>query len=122
LLQVAGAEVHVAPDGESALALGEQVQPRVILLDIGLPGISGYEVAREVRRSSWGEQVLIVALTGWGSTQDRVRSKQAGIDRHMVKPVNPDLLLALIAEFRSGVRASAGVAASPALRERFDNV
>ncbi|MEO8184588.1 MAG: ATP-binding protein [Deltaproteobacteria bacterium] len=119
LLRLAGAEVHLAPDGESALVLGAQVQPRVILLDIGLPGMSGYEAAEQARRSSWGEQALIVALTGWGSERDRVRSKQAGIDRHLVKPVNPEALMALIAEFRS-CQGSASAVASSVARERLD--
>jgi signal transduction histidine kinase/ActR/RegA family two-component response regulator len=103
LLQLAGADVKLAHDGESALVLGAQFQPQVILLDIGLPGISGYDVARQVRSSSWAERTRIVALTGWGSSDDRARSKGAGIDHHLVKPVKPDALLALLAELRGGV-------------------
>lgn len=100
LLQRAGATVHTAHDGESALALGAEFQPQIILLDIGLPGISGYDVAREARRARWGAQAFIVALTGWGQPADRSRSHDAGFDRHLVKPVNPDSLMAMIAEFR----------------------
>jgi signal transduction histidine kinase/ActR/RegA family two-component response regulator len=100
LLALAGAEVQLAHDGESALLLAAQLEPQVILLDIGLPGISGYEVARQVRSSSWGQQARIVALTGWGSANDRIRSKEAGIDRHLVKPVQPSALMALLAELR----------------------
>jgi len=100
LLELAGAQVQLAHDGESALGLGAQLEPQVILLDIGLPGISGYEVARRVRSSSWGERTSIVALTGWGNADDRVRSKEAGIDRHLVKPVQPGALLALLTELR----------------------
>ena len=122
LLQLAGAEVHLAPDGESALVLVARVQPRVILLDIGLPGMSGYDVARQVRDSSWGAQVLIVALTGWGSAEDRARSRAAGVDRHLVKPVDPEALMALIAEFRSTDRgASSADPVSAGSHERRDS-
>jgi signal transduction histidine kinase/CheY-like chemotaxis protein len=100
LLALAGAEVQLAHDGESALLLAAQLEPQVILLDIGLPGISGYDVARQVRSSSWGQRARIVALTGWGNAEDRIRSKEAGIDRHLVKPVQPGVLMALLAELR----------------------
>jgi DNA-binding response OmpR family regulator len=100
LLELAGAQVQLAHDGESALSVGAQFEPQVILLDIGLPGISGYDVARQVRSSSWGGRTHIVALTGWGNADDRVRSKAAGIDRHLVKPVQPGALMALLAELR----------------------
>jgi DNA-binding response OmpR family regulator len=98
LLQVTGAEVHHVVDGDTALTTGGRLRPQVILLDIGLPGKTGYEVAREVRATTWGEQAFIVALTGWGSAEDRVRTREAGFDRHLVKPVQPDALLKLIAE------------------------
>ena len=115
LLELAGARVQLAHDGESALSLGAQLEPQVILLDIGLPGMSGYDVAREVRSSSWGKDTRIVALTGWGNADDRVRSKEAGIDRHLVKPVQPNALMALLAELRgaqSEQRRAAGAASS----------
>jgi DNA-binding response OmpR family regulator len=88
-------------DGESALVTGERLRPHVLLLDIGLPGKSGYDVAREVRASAWGEHVFIVALTGWGSSSDRQRTREAGFDRHLVKPVQPDALLKLVPPGRS---------------------
>ncbi len=99
LIELTGAHVRTAHDGETALELGAQLEPRVILLDIGLPGMSGYEVAQQARRTPWGAQAFIVALTGWGSPDDRARSKQAGFDRHLVKPVDPQALMALISEF-----------------------
>jgi signal transduction histidine kinase/CheY-like chemotaxis protein len=101
LLELAGAQVQLAHDGESALDLGAQLDPQVILLDIGLPGMSGYDVARAVRSASWGKHTRIVALTGWGNADDRVRSKEAGIDRLLVKPVQPSALMALLAELRA---------------------
>ena len=96
LLEHGGARVHVARDGEMALSLAEQLQPEVILLDIGLPQMSGYDVARTIRRTHWGAHTFIVALTGWGHADDRARSKDAGFDHHLVKPVKPDVLLDLI--------------------------
>lgn len=98
LLEHSGARVHVAPDGETAVSLAEQLQPEVILLDIGLPHMSGYDVAREIRRTPWGAHTFIVALTGWGHEEDRARSKDAGFDHHLVKPVKPDVLFELIGE------------------------
>ncbi|MEY4547396.1 MAG: hypothetical protein RL685_3591 [Pseudomonadota bacterium] len=118
LLQLTGAEVHHVVDGESALVTGERLRPQVLLLDIGLPGKSGYDVAREVRASSWGEHVFIVALTGWGSSSDRERTREAGFDRHLVKPVQPDALLELVAEHRrGGDRTGAAASGGAATRE-----
>ncbi len=100
MLELTGAPVHAAHDGETALRLGAQLEPNIILLDIGLPGMSGYEVAERSRRTPCGARAFIVALTGWGSTDDRARSEAAGFDRHLVKPVDPPELMALIAEAR----------------------
>jgi len=100
LLELTGARLHTAHDGEMALRLGAQLEPNIILLDIGLPGMSGYEVAEQARRTPWGAQAFIIALTGWGNPDDRARSKAAGFDRHLVKPVDPRELMALIAEAR----------------------
>jgi signal transduction histidine kinase/ActR/RegA family two-component response regulator len=100
LLELTGARLHTAHDGEKALLLGAQLEPNIILLDIGLPGMSGYEVAERARRTPWGTRAFIVALTGWGNSDDRARSKAAGFDRHLVKPVDPRELMALIAEGR----------------------
>lgn len=113
LLRMTGASVHVAHDGESGLALAAEVHPQIVLLDIGLPGISGYEVARELRRTPWGTEAFVVALTGWGQSEDRARSADAGVDQHLVKPVDPDQLLAAIAAYQSGA-ARAGATESMA--------
>jgi PAS domain S-box-containing protein len=96
LLRAAGHDVCLAHDGPSALALAGTVQPEVVLLDIGLPGMDGYEVARRLRRLSGLEKVLLVALTGYGQEEDRWRSCEAGFDRHLVKPVDLDTLQALL--------------------------
>jgi len=97
LLELEGNETHVAHDGESALELAESLRPAVIVLDIGLPGLNGYEVARLVRAKAWGASVLLLALTGWGHPDDRARSIDAGFDQHLVKPVEVSTLSELLA-------------------------
>ncbi|HEU5116678.1 MAG TPA: response regulator, partial [Isosphaeraceae bacterium] len=89
-------KVQVAHDGPSALEQVEAFHPEVVLLDIGMPGMNGYEVARRLRDRPSGSAVLLVALTGWGQHTDRRRSQEAGFDYHLVKPVDPDELIALI--------------------------
>jgi PAS domain S-box-containing protein len=91
-------EVRVAYDGPSALEAAASFRPEVVLLDIGLPGMDGYEVARKLRARPELDGTLLVALTGWGQDEDRQRSKEAGFDRHLVKPVDPDALMRLLAE------------------------
>lgn len=92
LVRVMGGEVRSAHDGRQALVEAEQFRPDVILLDLGLPEMDGLEVCRRVRELPWGRGVLLVALTGWGQDDDRRRSREAGFDRHLVKPVDADLL------------------------------
>ena len=72
-----------------------------MLLDIGLPRMNGYEVCRRIRRAPWGKNMVLVALTGWGQDEDRHRSREAGFDAHMVKPVDFDALLNLVAALPS---------------------
>jgi PAS domain S-box-containing protein len=96
LLRTAGAVVHVAHDGPSALAEFERHEPGIVLLDIGMPGMDGYEVARRLRENSRPERVAIVALTGWGQDEDRQRVRDAGFDHHLVKPVDLPSLQALL--------------------------
>ena len=95
LLRALGAVVAVAYDGPSALECLEPFAPDVLLLDIGMPGMDGYEVARAVRRRS-GPQPLLVALSGWGQEQDLRDAKTAGFDHHLVKPPDLDRLAALL--------------------------
>ncbi len=108
VFELSGADVHTAYDGESGVACAKEIAPDVVLLDIGLPEMSGYDVARELRRFPWGVDAFIVALTGWGQADDRARSQDAGFDRHLVKPVNPDELLKMVAEFQRAKHAAAG--------------
>ena len=105
LLELEGHEAHVAHDGLSAIASAERLAPDAVLLDIGLPGMNGYEICRRLRETPWGKRLTIVALTGWGQEEDRRRSKAAGFDTHLVKPVDSELLLELLADV-GGPRAA----------------
>jgi CheY-like chemotaxis protein/two-component sensor histidine kinase len=96
ILEMLGAEVRVAYDGPSALELLDDYQPSVMLLDIGLPGMDGYELARRVRQRPGGREAMLIALTGWGQAEDRERSAAAGFDRHLVKPLEIDDLMAVL--------------------------
>ena len=98
LLRMAGHQVDIAHDGEAALQRVASDAPEIILLDIGLPGMSGYEVARRLRARPEGQGVKIFAMTGYGQDSDRQRSRASGFDGHLVKPVMPADLLALIEE------------------------
>jgi CheY-like chemotaxis protein len=101
LLHLMGAEVQVAANGQDALAAANKFIPEMVLLDIGLPGMSGYEVAARLR-SMLGKHVHIVALTGYGSPDDQARALEAGFDEHLVKPASPDALQRLLAKTAAG--------------------
>jgi two-component system CheB/CheR fusion protein len=96
LLELSGNETHVAHDGHEAIAVAARIRPDVVLLDIGLPGRSGYEVAQHIRAQPWGQSLLLVAITGWGQDEDRRRSGEAGFDAHLVKPIDPAALEQLL--------------------------
>ena len=96
LLELVGYEVSSAHDGEQALEMARELKPDVVLLDIGLPKMNGYDVARHIRREPWGSRPILVAITGWGQTEDKELSSAAGFDHHLVKPVEPDALLKLL--------------------------
>ena len=94
LLAMWGHEVSVAGTGESAVEVALSEHPDVALVDIGLPGMSGYDVAREIRRaaSAWDTSIKLVAITGYGQPADRERALASGFDTHMLKPVDPAML------------------------------
>ncbi len=96
LLELAGYEVHEAHDGDCAVEAATTFCPDVILMDIGMPRVSGLEATRRIRRLRYLRQPLIVATTAWGEALDRVASEEAGIDVHLVKPVEPDVLYRLL--------------------------
>ena len=101
LLRSLGHETRVAHEGMTALEIAREFRPQVILLDIGMPGLDGYEVARRLRAMNHGRTFRIVAITGWGQEADRLRSKEAGFDLHLVKPVDPGVLVSVL-EQRNG--------------------
>jgi CheY-like chemotaxis protein len=87
LLELDGHVVHATQDGEGAIALARRMQPDFLLLDIGMPKLNGYDVARHVRMQPWGREMRLVAITGWGQPEDRSRAIKAGFDYHLTKPV-----------------------------------
>jgi PAS domain S-box-containing protein len=96
MLEIMGHETRAAHDGPEALAAGESFRPDTILLDIGMPGMNGYETCRRLRATPWGRDAVVVAVTGWGQEDDRERSREAGFDYHMTKPVEPEALQRLL--------------------------
>lgn len=99
VLEAFGADVRVVRDGPAALALLPAFEPTVMLVDLGMPGMDGYEVARRVRQHLQGRPMLLIAMTGWGQDDDRRRSELAGFDHHLVKPVDFDALEKLLTDF-----------------------
>jgi signal transduction histidine kinase len=97
LLEMAGHEVRVAHNGKAALSLAQVFRPNTALLDIGMPDMTGYEVAESLRKEPWAAKLVLIALTGWGQESDRRRAHEAGFDHHLIKPVDPDRLTSVIA-------------------------
>jgi two-component system CheB/CheR fusion protein len=97
LLEIEGHEVRLCYDGQNGLMEAETFRPEAVLLDIGLPGLDGLEVARRLRAMSLSPRPLLVALTGYGQADDVRRSHEAGFDHHLVKPADPHALTALLA-------------------------
>jgi CheY-like chemotaxis protein len=96
VLQLFGHNVHCVYDGPSALSAADEFRPEIIVLDIGLPGMDGYEVARRLRDRAAFQGTPIVAVTGYGQDEDRARSREAGFNEHLAKPVDPEALHKLI--------------------------
>jgi len=96
LLKLDGHDVKLAHDGPAALLAARSFEPQVVLLDIGLPGMSGYEVARELRRDPAFAETTLIALTGYGQAEDRRKSKSAGFDHHLTKPIDDEALAAVL--------------------------
>jgi CheY-like chemotaxis protein len=96
LLQIRGNVARTADDGLAALEIAEEFRPDVVFLDVGLPELDGFEVARRIRQRAWGKAVALIAVTGWGQEGDRLRAKDAGFDHHLVKPVEPATLFRLL--------------------------
>jgi CheY-like chemotaxis protein len=101
LLQLEGHDVRMAHNGHAAIEKVLEFRPEIVLLDLGMPGMDGYEVARRLRARPELRQTRLVALTGWGQDRDRQRTKEAGFDDHLVKPVEPQALERLLQQPRS---------------------
>ncbi len=101
LLSIAGHETRIAFDGLDAVAAAEEFRPDVVLLDIGLPRLNGFEACRRIREKAWGREITLVALTGWGQDEDRLKAKDAGFDHHLVKPPEYTALTKILCASRS---------------------
>jgi signal transduction histidine kinase/ActR/RegA family two-component response regulator len=114
LLRTLGHAVTTANDGLEAFARAGEKPFALALLDIGMPGMNGYDVARKIRQQPWGEAMYLVALTGWGQNEDKAQAREAGFDEHMTKPIELDALLALIGRVRPEPAARPAAGTSPA--------
>ena len=99
LLKALGNVVRTAFDGRSAIKIAEDFRPEIILLDIGMPTMNGFETAARIRETPWGGSVVLAALTGWGQEEDKRRTREAGFDYHFVKPVEASALCKLLADY-----------------------
>lgn len=96
VLELMGHEVRIANDGEVAIGFANEFRPQVMLVDLSMPGIDGYETCRRIRIEPWAKGIRMIAVTGWGQDEDRRKSANAGFDEHLVKPVNPDTLVEVL--------------------------
>ena len=111
LLEKDGNEVQIAEDGVAAVEAAAEFLPDVVLMDIAMPRLDGYQAAKRIRQQPWGKHMILIALTGWGQQQDRRRTQEAGFDAHLTKPVNYDAIMTLLTNLTN----SASVAASQSL-------
>jgi CheY-like chemotaxis protein len=106
LLKLFGHETEIAHDGFAALETAERLRPDAVLLDIGLPKLNGYEVCRRIRAQPWGKDLMLIAVSGWGQEEDLHKSRDAGFNHHIVKPVDHDILMKLIAALPASTNPS----------------
>jgi CheY-like chemotaxis protein len=97
LVTLLGNEVRKARDGLEAVQMAEAFRPDIVLMDLGMPNLNGYEAARRIRQEAWGREIALVATTGWGQDDDRRRTTEAGFDRHLVKPIEVAALREILA-------------------------
>jgi signal transduction histidine kinase len=102
IVEVLGNETRVASDGAEAIAAAEEFQPNIVFMDIGMPRMNGYEAAEQIRQKPWGEDMVLVALTGWGQDEDRRRTQAAGFNHHLVKPAEIADVQRLLANVATG--------------------
>jgi signal transduction histidine kinase/CheY-like chemotaxis protein len=98
MLDALGNQTRIAYNGLEAVTIAEEFRPEVIVMDIGMPGLNGYEAAERIRAAEWGGMITLIALTGWGQETDKQRSQEAGFDHHLTKPTEPAVLEALLVE------------------------
>jgi CheY-like chemotaxis protein len=96
VLQILGCSTDTAYDGLEGVEKAEQLRPDAVVLDLGMPKLNGYEACERIRAQDWGREIRMIAVSGWGQQDDRRRSVEAGFDAHLVKPVAPDALMALL--------------------------
>ena len=102
MLETSGHSVHTAFTGTDAIQVAREHQPDVAILDLGMPGMNGTDVAKAIRNEAWGGEPLLIALTGWGTAEDKLETSWAGFDEHLTKPVSIDRIDQLIAaEFKT---------------------
>ena len=110
MVRLMGHDARVAHDGAAALRAGSETQPDLVILDIGMPGMNGYDTCAAMRNTAWGRNAVIVALTGWGQEADRRRAEAAGFDRHVVKPIGEETLRALFEDARPATERATAAA------------
>jgi len=96
MLRIMGNETRTAYDGQEGVDVAGEFRPEVVLFDIGMPKLNGYEACRRIREQPWGKRIVLIAVTGWGQDDDRLRSHEAGFDHHMIKPVDPKTLMTML--------------------------
>ena len=98
LLKLSGGhETHIAFDGEEAMKAAAALRPEAVLLDVGMPKLNGYEVCRRIRAQPWGKEMVLIAQTGWGQSEDKRRTREAGFDGHLIKPVDHAAIIEMLA-------------------------
>jgi CheY-like chemotaxis protein len=109
LLELSGHRVRTAYTAHEGLELAADLQPEVMLLDIGLPDMSGYELATTIRATPWGRETILVAVTGWGQESDRERAFGSGFDHHLTKPISTDALESLLQSLRPAMNTAQSI-------------
>jgi len=101
VLEIMGCRTATAYDGQEGVEKAEKLRPDAVVLDLGMPRLNGYEACERIRAQPWGREIRLIAVSGWGQQDDRRRSMEAGFDAHLVKPVAPEELLALLQKKRA---------------------
>jgi CheY-like chemotaxis protein len=104
LVSLLGHDVRTGFDGVQALDLAGEFHPDLVLLDLGMPRMDGYEACRKLREQPWGAEAVVVAVTGWGRDDDRRKTQLAGFDQHLVKPVAPDAMFNILSKLQPNVQ------------------